>query len=58
MATRPNSSLEQMHERYDLLVSKLVILLQDKDGALVKSIDDGRDKIWVMLSDEKKFTSI
>jgi hypothetical protein len=53
-----DSSLEQLRERYDVMIHKLVVLLQDKDTELVKSIDDGRDKLWELLSDEKKFASI
>ncbi len=53
-----DGSLEQLRERYDVLVHKLVILLQDKDKELVNSIDDGRDKLWAILSDDKKFASI
>lgn len=52
------NSLDQLHERYDVLVHKLVVLLQDGDQALVKSIDDGRDKLWAMLADEKKFATL
>jgi len=53
-----DGSLEQLRERYDVLVHKLMILLQEKDGELAKSIDDGRDKLWAMLSDHEKFASI
>jgi len=48
-------SLDQLHERYDAMVHKLVVLLQDKDEDLVKSIDQSRDKVWLMLADEKEF---
>jgi len=51
-------SLEQLHERYDVMVHKLVVLLQDEDEELVKSIDEGRDKLWVMLADAKKFAGM
>ena len=53
-----DGSLEQLRERYDVVLHKLVILLQDKDRELVKSIDDGRDKLWAILSDDKKFASM
>ena len=53
-----DGSLEQLRERYDVLVHKLMILLQEKDGELVQSIDDGRDKLWAILSDHEKFASI
>lgn len=52
------SSLERARERYDVMVHKLIILLQDKDKELAKSIDDSREKLWAILSDEKKFTGI
>ena len=52
------NSLEQLRERYDVLVHKLVVLLQDGDRALVKSIDDSRDKLWAVIADEKKFASL
>lgn len=50
--------LEQLRERYDVLVHNLVAVVQDKDGELVKTIDDGRDKLWVLLADEEKFASL
>lgn len=53
-----NDSLEQLHERYDLMVHKLVTLVQNKDEELVKSIDDGRDKLWAILADEHKFAKL
>ena len=52
------SSLEHARERYDVMVHKLIVLLQDKDKELAKSIDDGREKLWAILSDEKKFAGI
>ena len=53
-----DASLEQLHERYDIEIHKLVVLLQEKDRELVKSIDDGRDKLWAILSDDKKFATM
>ena len=55
---REENSLEQLRERYDAMVQKLVVLVQDEDQELVKTIDDGREKLWAMLSDEKKFASL
>ena len=40
------------------MVHKLTTLVQDKDSELVKSIDESRDKLWAILSDEKKFASL
>ena len=53
-----DSTLDELHERYDALVHNLLILVQDKDEELVKSIDEGRDKLWAMLADEKKFATL
>ncbi|HEY5627640.1 MAG TPA: hypothetical protein VIR79_06820 [Nitrospira sp.] len=55
---RGEGSLEQARERYDAMVHKLIILLQDKDKELAMSIDDGRDKLWSILADKKKFAEI
>lgn len=52
------SSLEKARERYDVMVHKLILLLQDKDRELAKSIDNGRENVWAILSDEKQFSSI
>ena len=51
-------SLELARERYDVLVHKLIVLLQDKDEILAKSIEDSREKLWAILADEKKFAGI
>ena len=51
-------SIEQLRERYDVMVHKLVILLQEKDQELVQTIDDGRERLWAKLSDEKKFAGM
>jgi len=53
-----HESLQQLRERYDVMVHKLVVLLQDKDAELVKSIDDGREQLWAVLADRKKFAQL
>ena len=53
-----NDSIEQLRERYDVMVQKLVILLQEKDQELVQTIHDGRENLWAMLSDEEKFAGM
>lgn len=55
---RSELTLDQLHERYDALVHNLITLIQEKDEDLLKSIDDGRDKLWALLSDEKKFATL
>jgi hypothetical protein len=51
-------SLEQLHERYDVMLHRLKILLQDKDEELVSIIHDARDEFWAILSDEEKFAKM
>ena len=53
-----NDQLAQLRERYDVMVQKLVVLLQDKDKELVQTIHDGQENLWAILSDEKKFASM
>jgi len=51
-------TLNELRERYDALVHNLISLVQDKDEELVRSIDEGRDTLWAMLADEKKFATL
>ena len=51
-------SVEQFSERYDVMLHTLKILLQDKDAELVNFINDARDKLWLILSDEEKFANM
>lgn len=50
--------IEELRERYDVMVQKLMILLQEKDQELGQSIHDGREKLWAILSDDKKFAGM
>jgi hypothetical protein len=56
--THQSESLRELRERYDVMVHKLVVLLQDKDADLVKSIDDGREQLWAVLADKKRFAQL
>ncbi len=51
-------SLEQLHERYDVMLHRLKILLQDKDEELMNVIHDARDKFWAILSDKEEFANM
>jgi hypothetical protein len=53
-----DATLPELRERYDVLVHKLVVLLQDEDQELVKTIRDGRERIWSILTDKKKFATL
>lgn len=48
-------TLAQLRQSYDLLVMKVLSLLQDADPALAKSIVGSREAIWSILADPKKF---
>jgi len=48
-------TLAQMHERYDLMVNKLMTLLQAKDPGLAKEIADARAFLWSKLADPNQF---
>ncbi len=48
-------SLGELHERYDLLVHKLMRLLQDKDPGLAREIAEARDFLWAKLADPREF---
>lgn len=48
-------SLAQLRQSYDLLVMKVLTLLQDADPVLARSIVSSREAIWGILTDPKKF---
>jgi hypothetical protein len=50
--------LEQLRQRYDLLLMKVLSLLQDSDAALASAISSSREAIWGILRDPKKFAQI
>jgi hypothetical protein len=52
---RSKLTLDQLHERYDVLVYKLLALVQDKDPALARDIASSRDPLWAQLSDPAGF---
>lgn len=50
-----SATLADLRESYDLLLLKLLSLLQDGDPPLAKDIDSSRTAIWDILSDQRKF---
>ena len=50
-------TLEQLKERYDLMVHKLLIQIQDKDAQLAKDVARVRDDLWKRLADPDEFTN-
>ena len=45
-ASKSDLTYEQLRERFDLLLLKVLTLLQDKDKELAKDISDAREAIW------------
>jgi len=52
------TTLAELHRAYDLLVMKVLALLQDSDPALASAIVASREAIWGILSDPVKFATI
>ena len=50
--------LTTLRQRYDLLMLKVLSLLQDSDPALANDIVASREAIWGILRDPQKFASI
>ena len=53
-----DTSVADLRQPYDMLVLKVLALLQDSDPSLAKTILESREAIWKMLADPEKFKSI
>lgn len=53
--TRP-PTLPELRPAFELLLMKVLALLQDKDASLARDIDASREAIWGVLSDRAKFS--
>ena len=51
-------TLVQLKRSYDLLVLKVLALLQDADPPLASAIASSRESIWGILSDPVKFATV
>ena len=51
-------NLEELRERYDLMVQEMLILVQDKDPELTRIIHEARLLLWSYLSDPEKYKYI
>jgi hypothetical protein len=49
------ATLPDLRHSYDMLVLKLLSLVQDGDPPLAIDIDRSRTAIWEILSDQRKF---
>jgi hypothetical protein len=52
------ATLTTLRESYDLLIMKVLSLLQDADAALARDIVASREAIWSLLADPVKFATL
>jgi len=55
---RGGMTLATLRESFDLLVLKVVSLLQDKDTLLARDISTSREALWNLLADPVKFKTL
>jgi hypothetical protein len=51
-------TMAQLRQSYDMLMMKVLSLLQDKDQKLASDIVASREVIWGLLADPKKFAAL
>jgi hypothetical protein len=51
-------TLPELRQSYELLVQKVLVLLQDSDPSLAKEIAASREAIWGLLADPQKFATL
>lgn len=51
-------TMAQLRRSYDLLLMKVLSLLQDADQKLAAAIVSSREAIWALLADPKKFATL
>jgi hypothetical protein len=57
-AKRTPTPLSELRQRYDLLLLKVLSLLQDGDPSLAAAISSSREAIWGILADPQKFSKL
>lgn len=57
-AGRTRTTLAELRQPYDLLILKVLSLLQDGDPPLASAIRSSREAIWGILSDPAKFSKL
>lgn len=56
--TGQRPTVAELRQPYDMLVMKVLALVQDKDPSLARSISNSRRAIWEILTDREKFNAI
>jgi hypothetical protein len=57
-AGKPTPTVAELRRSYDLLMMKVLSLLQDRDQQLASDILSSRERIWGVLADPKKFAAL
>ena len=57
-AGKGKGTMAQLRQSYDMLMMKVLSLLQDKDQKLASDIVASREAIWALLADPKKFAAL
>jgi hypothetical protein len=55
---RASTTLAQLRQPYDMLIMKVLALIQNDDPPLAKDILNSREAIWSVLADPKKFSNL
>ena len=55
---KPMPTMTQLRQAYDLLMMKVLSLLQDRDEQLASDILSSRERIWALLADPKSFAAL
>jgi hypothetical protein len=57
-AGRSSETLDQLRQQYEVLLMKVISLLQDDDPQLAGEVYTSREAIWGVLTDPKQFATI
>jgi hypothetical protein len=52
------TSVDSLRQPYDMLVLKVLSVVQDGDPSLARTISGSREAIWSILADREKFNSV
>jgi DNA polymerase II large subunit len=52
------TSVASLRQPYEMLVLKVLSLVQDGDPSLARTISGSREAIWAILADKEKFNSV
>jgi hypothetical protein len=55
---KSGSKLPELRQSYDLLMMKVLSLLQDRDAPLARDVVTSREAIWSLLADPAKFATL